>query len=381
MNSQQHPIRNLTNLLKKHSIDSRTNLSRIALFYLKLILQEPFRILEKINYSDKIQKHKLKKDPIFIIGHWRSGTSFLQYLLGKDPQFGYMNKFQVVFPDIFLHSERLLKPLIKSIPKTFNITRDAQNMSINLELDSPSEIEIALTTIISPTSLHWGHIFPENAREYFEKFLFFEQIDKKELEHWKSSYHHLIKKVSLKNEGRQVLIKSPGNTSRVNKLLELYPDARFIFIHRNPYDVFYSSKKLWNTLLDNLALQDFTEAQMEKEIIYVYKELMSRYIQQRSEVPKGQLVEVHFEKFMENPLSVLQEVYTDLSLQRFEKAKPQIETFLKNKASGKTSRYNYEPHILETINKEWSFAFSEWDYPIQSPTAYSSQKNSRTGIL
>lgn len=366
MKSQQHPIRNLTNLLKKHDVDSRTNLSRIALFYLKLILQEPFRILEEVNYSDAIQQHKLQKDPVFIIGHWRSGTSFLQYLLGKDPQFGYMNKFQVVFPDIFLHSERFLKPLIESLPKTFSITQDAQNMSINLELDSPSEIEIALTTIISPTSLHWGHIFPENAREYFEKFLFFEGIDEQEVEEWKNSYHHLIKKVSLKNDGRQVLIKSPGNTSRINKLLELYPNARFIFIHRNPYDVFYSSKKLWNTLLDNLALQDFTESQMEQEIIYVYKELLSHYLRQRSQIPKGHLAEIRFDSFMADPVEELAKVYKELGFNGYEKARPEIAAFLDKKTSGKASNYTYEPHILKTINKEWAFAFSEWDYPIKS---------------
>lgn len=363
MNKKQHPIRNLTKLLKKHDIDSRTNLSRIALFYLKLILQEPFRILEEVNYSDKIRKHKLEKDPIFIIGHWRSGTSFLQYLLGKDPQFAYMNKFQVVFPDIFLHSERFLKPLVETLPKTFNITQDAQNMSINLELDSPSEIEIALTTIISPTSLHWGHIFPENAREYFDKFLFFEHIEAEEIEKWKSSYHHLIKKISFRNEGRQVLIKSPGNTSRIKQLLELYPKAKFIFIHRKPYDVFYSSKKLWNTLLDNLALQDFSETQMEQEIIYVYKKLMKSYLQQRTLVPEGQLAEIRFDRFMSDSISELSKVYQKLHLQGFEEAKPQIENFLKQKASGRASSYKYESHIIQTINKEWGFALSEWNYP------------------
>ena len=366
MNFQQHPIRNLTTLLKQHNIDSRRNLPRIAVFYLKLILQEPLRIMEKINYSEKIQRHKLLKDPVFIIGHWRSGTSFLQYLLGKDPQFCYMNKFQVVFPDIFLNSEKLLKPLIKAIPKTFNFTRDARNMSINLELDSPSEIEIALTTIMSPTSLHWGHIFPENAREFFDKFLFFEDIDEKEVELWKSSYQHLIKKISFKNHGQQVLIKSPGNTSRIEKLLEIYPNARFIFIHRNPYDVFYSSKKLWNTLLDNLALQDFTEAEIEQEIIYSYRKLMCHYLQQRPEVPRGQLTEIRFEKFMADPVNELRRVYADLNLKDFNEAKPEIEQFLKNEASGEASSYDYETEILKTINKEWSFAFTEWNYPLQT---------------
>lgn len=378
MNTMQHPIRNLTELLKKHDIDSRTNLSRIALFYLKLILQEPLRILEEVNYSDKLRKHELKQDPIFIIGHWRSGTSFMQYLLGKDPQFAYMNKFQVVFPDIFLYSERFLKPIVEFLPKTFNITQDAQNMSINLELDSPSEIEIALTTIISPTSLHWGHIFPGNAREYFDKFLFFEGIDTEEIKKWQSSYHHLIKKISYKNDGRQVLIKSPGNTSRIKSLLEQYPDARFIFIHRNPYDVFYSSKKLWGTLLDNLALQDFTESQMESEIIYVYKKLMKGYLQQRSLVPGGQLAEIRFDSFMNKPVDELRRVYQKLHLQGFEEAEPHISEFLDQKASGQASTYEYEDRILTKLNRDWDFAFSAWNYPQKTAQNNSEGTNTPT---
>lgn len=365
MDTLQHPIRNLTHLIRKHEVASRTNLSRIALFYLKLIIQEPFRILEKMKYEEKIRNHRLPKDPIFIIGHWRSGTSFTQYLLGQDPQFGFMNKFQVVFPDIFLNSEDFLKPLIRSIPKTFNLTRDAQNMSINLELDSPSEIEIALTTIISPTSLHWGHIFPKNAREYFKKYLFFENSDSAEIEKWKETYHHLIKKVSLKNHGQQVLIKSPGNTCRIEKLLELYPEARFIFIHRNPYDVFYSNKKLWNTLLSNLALQNFTERQMEAEIIYVYKKLMNSYLEQRSKIPEGQLAEIRFKNLMADPVNQIELAYKKLNLSGFKEAEASFIQFLGNQASGKSSEYDYENRIIETINKQWSFAFTALNYPLK----------------
>ncbi|MDX1586625.1 MAG: sulfotransferase, partial [Balneolaceae bacterium] len=201
MNKRRHPIHNLTMQLRKHGAFSRQNLPKIALFYLKLVLQEPLRILEEVNYSKAIREHSLGKDPIFIIGHWRSGTSFLQYLLGQDSQFGYMNKFQVVFPDIFLYSESFLKPFVSKIPKTFNLTRDAQNMSINLDLDSPSEIEIALSTMISPASLHWGHIFPKSARQYFDKYLYLERIKEEELNRLRQDYRYLIKKVSLQSDG------------------------------------------------------------------------------------------------------------------------------------------------------------------------------------
>lgn len=364
MSSQRHPIRNLTRQIVKHNAFSGKNFPKISAFYLKLFLQEPFRAYEKLRHEHKIESHKLKEDPIFIIGHWRSGTSFLQYLLGQDPQFGYMNKFQVVFPDIFLSSEEFLKTVVNSIPDSLNLIQDAQNMSINLELESPSEIEIALTTMISPASLHWGHIFPQNAWEYFDKYLFFDAAGKAEVEQWKKDYRYLIKKTSLKNGGKRLLMKSPGNASRIDKLLEEYPDAQFIFIHRNPYDVFYSSKKLWHTLLDNLALQDFGEQQMEEEILNVYKKLMSRYLEQRNGIPDDQLTEIRFENFVSQPVDELQKAYEQLHIKGFDQAKPYFNQFLAKKAEGKSSNYQYEERIIEKINHQWAFAFKQWNYSI-----------------
>lgn len=374
MNSQRHPLQKLTTQLKKHNAFTSDNFTKIAAFYLKLLLQEPFRIVEKARCEKKIRAHILEEDPIFIIGHWRSGTSFLQYLLSKDPQFGYMNKFQVVFPDIFLRSEDLLKPLINRIPRTLNLIRDAQNMSINLELDSPSEIEIALTTMISPASLHWGHIFPEHARTYFDKYLFFENVTDSEIRQWEKDYRYLIKKTSLKRNGRQLLIKSPGNASRINKLLQLYPDARFIFIHRNPYDVFYSTKKLWNTLLDNLALQDFSQQQMEEEIIRTYKKLMGHYLQQRDNIPDTQLAEVRFDDFVSEPVQVLKKVYERLQLDGVSKAVPRFHHFLEHQTEGKSSSYDYETDILDKINNHWQFAFKQWNYSIIDSTEHAEKQ-------
>ncbi|HYW34696.1 MAG TPA: sulfotransferase, partial [Balneolaceae bacterium] len=106
---------------------------RITVFYLKLLLQEPFRFWEELRHGKDIDQHEPAYDPIFIIGHWRSGTSFMQYLLGRDPQFAYLNKFETVFPDVFLGSENFLKTLARRIPQTLQLVRDAQNMSIDLE--------------------------------------------------------------------------------------------------------------------------------------------------------------------------------------------------------------------------------------------------------
>ena len=367
MSKPESPITTFTRKLKEHkAFRDCPNKSMVYLIYLKLLLSEPFRIIERKKYREKYTKTAPGRSPVFIIGHWRSGTSFLQYLLAEDPQFGYMNKFQVAFPDIFLSSEQMLKSIVDRIPDSLPLIQDAQNMSINLELDSPSEIEIALTTMISPASLHWGHIFPKNAWAYFNKYLFFDTAQQSDIDRWKQDYRYLIQKTSLANNGRRLLIKSPGNTSRITKLLEMYPKAKFIFIHRNPYDVFYSSKKLWNTLLDNLAIQDFEEQSIENEIINVYKKLMQRYLEQRSQIPTKQWAEIRFADFISDPVEQLSQIYSILELPYFETARPKFNHFLQKKQQGKSSNYNYENRIIKQINKHWEFAFHEWNYSLST---------------
>jgi hypothetical protein len=366
MSLKKNPIHKLTRQLIKHDAFRRENLPFISIIYLKLLMQEPFRIWENLYSRRKIQEHKLDKDPIFIIGHWRSGTSLMQYLLGRDPQFAYLNKFQAIFPDVFLNSEKILKPLAQRIPQTLDLVKDAQKMSINLNWDSPSEVEIALTTMISGASPHWGHIFPQESEEYFDKYLFFKGASQNEIHQWGQDYSHLIDKISLKNGGRQVLVKSPANTSRIEKLLNIYPRARFIYLYRNPYDIFYSTQKLWNTMIDNLAFQDFGELQIEQKIVDIYKKLLYHYLDQRSMIPDNQLIEIRFEDFVEAPLNQLFLIYEQLRIDRFQDALPHFRSFLASQTEESCSSYEYDDYIIDWLNREWTFAFDQWNYPLSN---------------
>lgn len=362
MGLRKHPVRKLTRQLNKHQAFRADNLSKIAVYYLKLFLQEPFRGWERTRSRSDVRSHQLTEDPIFVIGHWRSGTSFMQYLLGCDAQFAYLNKFEAIFPEIFLNSEDLLKPLLNLVPRTVNLFKDAQDMSIDLDWNSPSEVEIALSTMISEASPHWGHIFPQNGEEYFSKYLFFQGNTTAEKRQWQYDYSHLIKKISLKNGGRQVIVKGPANTGRIEKLLEMYPGARFIYLHRNPYDIFYSSQKLWNTMIDNLALQEFNQGQIENKIVDIYKKLQYHYLDQRSLIPENQLIEIRFEDLMNHPLNELFLIYEQLRMDNFQGALPEFRKFLADQSKGNCSLYSYEDRAIDWLNREWEFAFDEWNY-------------------
>jgi len=361
---KKHPITYFTHLLSRHRAFTAKNILKISAFYLKLLTREPFRLFEQWKHGPRvIERVELEKDPLFILGHWRSGTSFLQYLVGKDPRLGYLNKFQSIFPDLFLGSERILKPVVRKISSLVPVTKAMDRISIDVDWNSPGELDVALTTLVSPVTPHWGHMFARDGRQYFDKYLFFDTISDGEEEHWKQLHLYMVKKLTLKHNGKRILIKSPGNTARIKNLLDIYPNARFIYIHRNPYDVFYSNRKLWNILLETIGLQHLEQEEIDNLILELYQRVIQKYLEQRALIPDHNLVELKFEEVTEQPVNQLRYTYEMLNMPGFEEAEALVEKFARSQAQRKPSRYVYDPDIIERINETWDCSLDAWPYP------------------
>lgn len=362
-----HPLKVYTNLLRHNNQFSRDKLNTqkagiIASWYLKILAMEPFRITERVLLRNRSET-KPTHAPIFILGHWRSGTSILQTLLSQDPQFGYLNKFASVFPEAFVYFEDIIKPVIHRITRSFETKNEIDEVSVSWDWDTPGELDIAMTTMFSPYSPHWGHVFPITAgTEYFDKFFLFDTATPEEIEGWKQTYKHLIQKLSYDQNGKQLIIKSPGNTARIPQLLDLYPDAKFIYIHRNPFNVFYSNIKMWRVVLDNFAHEQIDTEQLKQYILYIYKQLLSRYLESRERIPSGNLVEVRFEDFVEDPIHNLQTIYRSLGLNGFTRALAPFRAFIDQQLENGGSNYAYKAADLHRINKEWDFSLIEWPY-------------------
>ncbi len=103
----------------------------------------PFRIAERIKFDGRIRKTAICRPPVFIIGHWRSGTTYLHNLLSLDKNFGYCTTFHSVIPGAFITGEKVLKPIVSSsIPET----RPMDNVPMGADL--PQEEEYATGAFI-----------------------------------------------------------------------------------------------------------------------------------------------------------------------------------------------------------------------------------------
>ena len=120
----------------------------------------PISLIENIVYADRLQ-HLQMKPPIFVIGHWRSGTTHICNLLSRSPKFGFVTPVATGIPHDLLVLGKLLKHwLEKSIPPNRLIDRVAVNA------DSPQEDEFGIANMIATSFLH-GLYFPKHFSRNF----------------------------------------------------------------------------------------------------------------------------------------------------------------------------------------------------------------------
>src|SRR5262249_23911240 len=151
---------------------------------------------------------------------------------------------------------------------------------------------------------------------------------------WKSNYTHFLKKVTFKY-GRPLVLKSPANTARIGLLLKLFPDAKFVHIHRNPYDVFRSTVHTWKAAGKWWQFQktDFgDDDSINRQLLRQTKILYDGYFAQRSLIPAGRFHEIAFYDLERDPVQQLRNTYEALNLPDFQHAAEPVTTYLKSLA-------------------------------------------------
>ena len=115
------PIYTFLKIVFENGGISPKKIKNLPPWLLKTILFEPLRWIELAMYNKKISQHSITKDPVFILGFYRSGTSYLHQFLTKDDRLGYHSNFQMVLPEIMLSSEKILLPVFEFICRSFNL--------------------------------------------------------------------------------------------------------------------------------------------------------------------------------------------------------------------------------------------------------------------
>jgi hypothetical protein len=317
----------------------------------------PFRVKDRLFFDRKIWATEIDHDPLFILGHWRSGTTYLHNVLSCDPQFGFFTTFQAYLPGVFLGSERLLKPLVSS-----SIPEKRPMDDVGMDAEYPQEDQYAVGAI-SPFSYYHGWCYPQNMERYNQFVLMDESVSNRDIQLWKQSYLYLIKKATFASQGKQLVLKNQDNTAKVRLLLELFPNAKFLLIQRNPIDLYYSMLKFMRIVIPRYCIQNppsFSE--VEASMMSLYARMFRKYLHERKLIPKGNLVEVKYEDFIVNPIEILESIYQTLKLSGFPQAKPQFLQYIDSQKAVVGGSYPIEESVVKRVKKQWDFVMKEYQY-------------------
>ena len=310
--------------------------------------------LERLRFGRRIDATRVEA-PLFVLGHYRSGTTHLHNLLALDPQFAAPTLFQTLNPHTFLTNERLGAPLADRL-----IVRHRYQDAMALGARLPGEDEFALgaMTGLSP---YLGACFPTEG-DHYDRYLSFRDASQAEVARWGEALTLFLRKLTLRHD-RRLVLKSPPHTARIRLLLSLFPDARFVHIRRDPFVVFGSTR---HTIRTTEPLYHFGTGPIRDSgdrIIAVYAEMYDAYFGERHLIPEGRLCEVGFEDLERDPIRVMGSIYETLELPRFDYLRPRLESYLGTISAYRKNRHADLPEPLRyRIAAEWSRNFDEWGY-------------------
>lgn len=367
----EHPLifgssRSWLKLLWDNRDIDRKYIPRAVFVTLASLGTSPLRMYEKVRYGRSVRNTAVHPSPIFIVGHWRTGTTHLHNLLTQDTSNGYVSTFQAFAPGLSLMGERVIKRPFNVVAKKLHPTREIDN--IPLSLDNPEEEDLAIANM-SPYSYLHMYTFPRRARYYYETYITnFHDLPESTIAKWKEIYLTVLRKATLECGGKRLVIKNCADSARLKTLLELFPDAKFIHIYRNPYEIFRSTVFLYKVVLERAQLQEISHDEFESWVLQFYTQLMRKLLADKTLIPPGNYVEVRYEDLSKAPLDELRKVYETLGLPGFAEAEPAFSAYLDSIAGYKKNVYKeVDDSIIERVNENWQFALDALGYERLEP--------------
>lgn len=328
---------------------------RTALLTAGSVLNSYYKKREEREFGEALSQVNVRP-PLFILGHWRSGTTLLHNLLALDDRFAYPNLYEVFFPHTFLCTEDSRSNLARLlIPQT----RSFDNVAQGLQMPNEDEFATCAASLRSPY-MAWA--FPAN-QERYERFLTFRGASAADVARWKEELMMFLKKLTLRYD-RPMLLKSPPHTCRIKLLLELFPEARFLHISRNPYTVFQSTKHLNRVLTQSLRFQGPGSDDPDEVVLRRYQHMYDAYFEERDLIPSDRLHELAFEDLEHDPVGQIRKAYDHLGLADFDTLLPRLEEYVGSLANYRKNEYSNLPLALRRrIQTAWAKCFEEWGYP------------------
>lgn len=348
--------------------------------YIRLLLSQRFRIhplrmpmaiiiagfsvynsamsaIQSLFFAKKIRETELTEPPIFIIGHWRSGTTFLHELFFQDDRLTSPTTYECFAPNHFLVTGGIIpKFAFFLLPSR----RPMDDMPVGFDL--PQEDEFALCAMGAPTPMYRS-AFPNEPPPFLET-LNMQGVSAATLSCWQKAVRRFFQSITFARPQRLVL-KSPPHTGRMGQLAEMFPGCRFVHIARDPVKIFQSTVRLWKTLDEAQGFQVPRHEGLEEFVLNAFELMYDGFEKARVNLESHQLCELCYEDLIADPMGSMETLYSELGLDEFESVRPKLESFIAGRNSYRPNRHvEVEPELLDKIRSRWADYIRRYGYQV-----------------
>lgn len=328
---------------------------RIASVAMLSVLNSMSSLIDSVVFGRQVRRTKIQHPPLFILGHWRSGTTMLHNLMCLDPTMTFLNLYQALHPRHFLLTENIFgPPTSRFVPAT----RPMDNIAVGWNEPQEDDIPLALDCGVSPYMMAAFN----DRRDIYGRFFDPRDMSDRERMAWKQSLMKLMIRLTIRRDAT-IVTKNPGHTFRIPILLEMFPGARFIYIYRNPYDVYRSTMHLRKTMLPENSFAPARLSTSSEDTLFFYDKCIRTYEETKSLIPPGRLHELRFEDLEEDPLREMARIYSGLQLPGWDVVEQRVQDQMTSLKSYRKNAFSMDEQTMRLVYSRVKWVFDLYGYP------------------
>ncbi|MFK7835029.1 MAG: sulfotransferase [Sulfitobacter sp.] len=306
-------------------------------------------------YGRKLAQVKIEPDPIFVIGHWRSGTTWLHHMLMLDARHAAPEVHACFRPETFLVARGFATKIMGWLLPPTRPMDDVPLLPENAEED---EHGISLS---GAPSNYRSKMFPSVKMDVPYSP---EDMNAADAALWREKWLAFLKRVQFINPGKRLVLKSPTHTVRTGEILRHFPNAKFVHIVRDPYKIFLSARKSAIAMHTVSTLQDHLPPQSDRDNgnKHRFVRFHARFEKDRENIPEDQLVMIKYEDLRADPVKVIGEVYQGLGLGQFEDVAPEIARHNSGAKPYQNNQYELDEAMREQVEAACGSYFETYGY-------------------
>ena len=300
-------------------------------------------LLDNIFYPDHLKQEV--EEPVFIVGNFRSGSTFLHRLLTKDDKSTSFSSWEIYMaPSVvgrfffrwLMKINYSIGNPVKRIIGLFNRIVEKEAVMHEIGLNEAEEDGQVLFHIWSTFDILAFFPFPALVKDYI---YYDDQIPDEEKERDMRYYSEIVKKHIYAHGGRRYISKNPSYSPKVRTLHQQYPDAKFINLVRNPLQVIPSSISLYSKHCHNYGDPE-AEYVLQDTVIEHSKHWYYYPHQYLKQLPPDQYIRVRYKDLVTDPQKTIKHIYKQFNFE----ISPEYEQVLKaeaEKAKSFKSKHKY----------------------------------------